>query len=68
MEVPSSIKFLPNIYAGDEDYEEGFDDSLVMNKDVGIALNVHFALVFYEILWFSKNAHMDSPRYASQLK
>ena len=35
MEVPSSIKFLPNIYAGDEDYEEGFDDTLVINKDVG---------------------------------
>ena len=35
MEVPASIKFLPNIYAGDDDYEEGFDESLVINKDVG---------------------------------
>lgn len=35
MEVPSSIKYLPNIYAGDDDYEEGFDESLVINKDVG---------------------------------
>ena len=35
MDVAASIKFLPNVYAGDDAYEEGFDENLVINKDVG---------------------------------
>ena len=35
MDVTTSIKFLPNVYAGDDDYEEGFDDNLLINKDLG---------------------------------
>ena len=34
MYLASSIKYLPNVYAGDDDYEEGFDESLIITKDL----------------------------------
>ena len=34
MDVASHIKFLPNIYAGDDEYEEGFDESLIITKEI----------------------------------
>jgi len=35
MDNTTNIKFLPNVYAGDDEYEEGFDDNLVINKELG---------------------------------
>ena len=35
MDVSAPIKFLPKVYAGDEEYEKGLDDILVIKKEIG---------------------------------
>ena len=49
MDVTSSIKFLPNIYAGDDEYEEGFDESLIITKEIAECFICLSVLAFPEI-------------------
>ncbi|KAF0138603.1 MAG: hypothetical protein FD122_3755, partial [Stygiobacter sp.] len=35
MEVPEIMKHLPNYYLGDDDYEQGFDEQLLITKELG---------------------------------
>ena len=35
MDVTTYIKFVPNVFAVDDDNEEGLGDILVINKDIG---------------------------------
>ena len=35
MEVPENMKHLPNYYLGDDDYEQGFDEQLLITKELG---------------------------------
>ena len=49
MDVASNIKFLPNIYAGDDDYEERFDESLIITRKLQNALFAPSVLAFPEI-------------------
>ena len=35
MEVPASIKHLPNINLGNEEYEQGFGENLIITKELG---------------------------------
>ncbi len=35
MDVTTNIKFIPNVVAVADDYEEGLGDILVINKEIG---------------------------------
>ena len=64
MEVPASIKHLPNIKLNEDEYEQGFDENLLITKELGPCFLCQVVSGFLEDPLSLRNVGMAFAKYA----